>query len=562
TPDANYFGTDSFTYSLSDGVASSTAFVSLDITPVNDVPVANADSFSGAEDADITGNVITNDTDVEGPLSATVTAGPTHGALVFNSDGSFTYTPDANYFGTDSFTYSLSDGVAASTALVSLDITPVNDVPIANADTYSGAEDTDITGNVIANDSDVEGPLSATVDVGPAHGAVVLNLDGSFTYTPNANYNGADSFTYILSDGVATSIATVSLDITPVNDAPVAADDSYAGLEDNSIAGNVLSNDSDIDSATLTASLITGPIHGTVALSANGDFTYTPVANFFGTDSFTYSVTDAGGATDVASVTITVTSVNDAPTFNLGPDITAGAGAQIVDPFATGMSPGPANESGQPLNWDIVNDNPALFSSQPTLDASGKLSFTPADQANGIVAVHVTLVDGGGTANGGVDRSTQTFLISLNALNQNTIGQFIIAPASESVIIDDNYIESPDYVEDDLVINPAGFYGVGGDNQMTSTGEMIGFDSLDYYNSSLAHDLITDLPANSTNLSSTDFFQINEVLDSARDMLGFPIESTEFNMLIDHPNQDPQDLVNKDFNGSLQAMLDLMNDVA
>ncbi|MDP1835615.1 MAG: Ig-like domain-containing protein [Chlamydiales bacterium] len=657
TPNTNYYGSDSFTYILSDGSLTSTATVNLDITPANDAPVAVNDSFNGAEDADITGSVLANDSDPDGDaLSATVDVGPAHGVVILNPDGSFTYTPDAAYNGSDSFTYILTDGIATSTATVSLNVGAVNDPPAAVNDSYAGTEDINITGNILTNDSDLDGDaLSATLDVGPIHGTVILNLDGSFTYTPDANYNGADSFTYILSDGTATSTATVSLDIapvndppvavndvfsgiedtpitgnvrtndsdvdssslvaiivgspvhgqivafnaltgaftyvpdanfngvdnftynlsdgtssvtarvrlnvSPVNDAPVAVDDNYNGLEDNAITGNVLSNDSDIDSTTLSALLTVGPIHGMVAFSSSGDFTYTPEVNFFGIDSFTYAVRDAaGGLTDVGNVTITVIPVNDAPTFNLGPDIDAGSGTQTIDPFATGISPGPANEAGQPLHWDIVNDNPALFTSQPTLDALGKLSFTPADHASGVVAVHVTLVDGGGTANGGVDRSTQTFFISLNVLDQNTIGQFVIAPTSESPYIDSAF-ESTKEVED-LFLNPTGFYGVGGDNQMTSTGEMIGFDSLDYYNSNLVSEGITDLPSNSSNLSSTDFFQINEVLDSARDILGFPIESSEFNMLIDHPTQDQRDLVNEGFNGSLQAMLDLIKGAA
>ncbi|MDP1835614.1 MAG: Ig-like domain-containing protein, partial [Chlamydiales bacterium] len=196
---------------------------------INSPPVAIADSYSVNEDqtinaASVKGNDTDSDDSINGATVSLVGPGPTHASLfVLNADGTFDYTPEANYYGTDTFTYRLNDGLdSGNVATVSITVNSVNDVPVANADTYSGAEDTNITGNVITNDTDVEGPLFATVTTGPTHGALVFNSDGSFTYTPDANYFGPDSFTYSLSDGVASSTALVSLDITPVNDVPVA----------------------------------------------------------------------------------------------------------------------------------------------------------------------------------------------------------------------------------------------------------------------------------------------------------------------------------------------------
>ena len=207
--------------------------------------------------------VLANDTDVDGnPLTASVVASPTHGTLTLNANGSFTYTPAANYNGADSFTYRANDGTANSnTATVSITVNPVNDAPVAANDSYSTNEDTALTvaaPGVLGNDTDVDGnPLTASVVASPTHGTLTLNSNGSFTYTPTANYNGPDSFTYRANDGTANSnTATVSITINPVNDAPVAANDSYSTNEDTALtvaAPGVLGNDTDVDGNPLTA---------------------------------------------------------------------------------------------------------------------------------------------------------------------------------------------------------------------------------------------------------------------------------------------------------------------
>src|SRR5213075_2155885 len=153
---------------------------------------------------------------------------------------------------------------------------------------------------------------------GPSHGTLTLNSDGSLVYMPALNFNGIDSFTYRASDGQAQSgIATVTITVTPINDAPVAAnDDSYTTPEDTQLtvaAPGVLANDSDVDGDALSAILATGPIHGTVALNGDGSLVYMPALNFNGIDSFTYRASDGQAQSGIATVTITVTPINDAP---------------------------------------------------------------------------------------------------------------------------------------------------------------------------------------------------------------------------------------------------------
>src|SRR5262249_53289120 len=189
-----YNGADSFSYKASDGATDSNiATVSINVAAVNDAPVAQNDTAATNEDTPVTGNVLANENRKSGNDGRRVlVSGPTRGSLTLNADGSFTYTPSANYNGTDSFTYKANDGTADSNvATVNIKVAPVNDVPVAQNDAAATNEDTPVTGNVLANDSDVDGDtLSAVLVSGPAHGSLTLNADGSFAYTPSANYNG------------------------------------------------------------------------------------------------------------------------------------------------------------------------------------------------------------------------------------------------------------------------------------------------------------------------------------------------------------------------------------
>jgi len=163
-------------------------------------------------------------------------------------------------------------------------------------------------------------PLTSVLVSGPAHGTLALNPDGSFTYTPAENFCGEDSFTYKAYDGsLYSNVATVRITVTCVNDAPVARDDTYTTNEDTPLvvpAPGVLGNDYDVDGDPLTAVLVSGPAHGTLALNPDGSFTYTPAENFCGEDSFTYKAYDGELYSNVATVRIMVICVNDAPVAN------------------------------------------------------------------------------------------------------------------------------------------------------------------------------------------------------------------------------------------------------
>ena len=200
---------------------------------------------------------------------------------------SLTYTPALNYNGSDSFTFSVSDGHGGTdTGVISITVTPVNDAPVADDQSLSTPEETALPVTLTATDVDGD-PLSFEVTVQPLHGTL-SGTAPSLTYTPALNYNGSDSFTFSVSDGHGgTDTGVISITVTPVNDAPVGVNDAYETDEDTLLtvaAPGVLSNDTDVDGDPLTAVLVADAAHGTLALAADGSFTYLPDTDFLGTD--------------------------------------------------------------------------------------------------------------------------------------------------------------------------------------------------------------------------------------------------------------------------------------
>ena len=267
---------------------------------------------------------------------------------------------------------------------------------------------------VLANDSDDQGQGVLVVDATSivtggattAGGTYTLAVDGSFSYTPpNPTYTGQDTFTYLANDGDQPSSSSATVTIT-VDSRPVGVTESYSTDEDTPLvvgAPGVVGNDTDADNPgagqTLTVSGHTDPAHGALSISGDGSFTYTPAADYNGPDSFTYTVSDGLlDATSATTVDLTVDPVNDPPSFTKGADQTVNedAGAQTVPGWATAMSAGPSDESGQTLSFNVSNDNNPLFSVQPAVAANGTLSYTPAANANGSATVTVSLSDNGG----------------------------------------------------------------------------------------------------------------------------------------------------------------------
>ena len=339
-PNSDYNGSDQFTYQATDGIAATDiVVVAITVAAVNDAPIANDDSYDLVEEGSLSvvvldGGVLDNDTDladgisVVSELSAELVLDVTKGSLSLSTNGSFTYTPNENAFGVDTFTYRIPDGdLYSNTATVTLNIAGTNDAPMAMDDAHFVEEDTTLSvtdegDRVLSNDEDVDGDaLTASYDAadneGPDHGSVTMAPNGSFTYVPDANFYGTDSFTYDVSDGSVADTATVTITVGPVDDAPVALGETLPLAEDTSLtlaAPGVLENEVNVDPEdTLTVTLVEDVTSGSLALAADGSLVYTPTTNFYGDDSFTYTVTDGVSTVGPVTAILEVSNVNDAP---------------------------------------------------------------------------------------------------------------------------------------------------------------------------------------------------------------------------------------------------------
>ncbi|WP_351188531.1 retention module-containing protein, partial [Shewanella sp. TB4-MNA-CIBAN-0142] len=343
TPNENWNGTvPVITYTTNTGV---TATLTIEITPVDDASVLVNDTNTVAEDSVATGNVLDNDGDVDSDLSVVTfeVDGQTYpagtevtldgGVLIINEDGSYTFTPNENWNGTvPVITYTTNTGV---TATLTIEITPVDDASVLVNDTNTVAEDSVATGNVLDNDGDVDSDLSvvtfevdgqtypAGTEVTLDGGVLIINEDGSYTFTPNENWNGqVPVITYTTNTGVT---ATLTIEITPVDDASVLVNDTNTVAEDSVATGNVLDNDGDVDSDLSVVTFeVDGQTYpagtevtlegGVLIINEDGSYTFTPNENWNGTVPVITYTTNTG---EKATLTIEVTPANDAPTIDV-----------------------------------------------------------------------------------------------------------------------------------------------------------------------------------------------------------------------------------------------------
>ncbi|MGA0595765.1 VCBS domain-containing protein [Enterovirga sp. CN4-39] len=366
TPSADYSGPDSFSYTVADGNGGSATYtVALTVTGVNDAPTALADSSNVAEDETATGNVLANDTDPDSDAVLTVTgirasagsgsfassASGIYGTVTIASDGTYSYVADntaaqalaEGETATDIFTYRITDEHgAASTASLTVTVTGANDAPTAVADTGDVAEDATSTGNVLTNDTDPDSDAVLTVtgirasagsgsfasSASGVYGTVTIASDGTYSYVADhaaaqalaQGETATDTFTYRVTDEHgAASTASLTVTVTGANDAPTAEDAAFTTEEDTALGGILPGSDPDSgDTLTYSASFYSAN-SGTISFdTTTGNFTYTPPADFSGTDSFTYTVTDAAGATSTGTVSIEIAPVNDPAVFNEG----------------------------------------------------------------------------------------------------------------------------------------------------------------------------------------------------------------------------------------------------
>ncbi len=399
TPNANFIGgiDDTFTYVINDGHGG-TATGTVTIHLPNQPPVAGPDTGT-THGTPITVNVLANDSDpdgdtITGPVSK---VGPFHGSIVINPDHTVTYTPATPFAaGTDTWTYTISDNHGGSTDGV-LTITLTNTPPVA-VDDAAVTHGAPVTIPVLANDSDADhDTLTITSGNGGAsNGSVMVNSNGTITYTPAPGFNGpTDSFPYTISDGHGGT-ATAHVTITFQNNAPVAVNDTGT-THGAPVTISVLANDSDADNDTLTITSGNGGAgHGSVTVNPNGTITYTPNAVFFnaaggsGTDSFPYTISDGHGGTATATVTITVTNappvaVNDSATVPHN-------GTSIIIPVLVNDT----DADGDTLT--VTSTNGGSAHGTLAINPDGTVTYTPAANNFTPASFTYTINDGHGAS--------------------------------------------------------------------------------------------------------------------------------------------------------------------
>jgi hypothetical protein len=366
-------------------------------------------SYTIAEDTQLTIAIPTGQ-------QAVVDTQPAHGDVVPTNIGNLVYLPDANYHGSDAFTYRLgNDTTQHETATIA--ITPVNDPPVARPNEYSMSQGTTLRVDgrgVLANDTDVDTEnLTAVLVHGPVQGTLSLAANGSLTYTPPADFTGVATFTYRANDGVALSnTATVAIAVRPVNHPPEARNDTYTASENTVLivdAPGVLANDGGTATMPLTATLVTPPTHGTLSLNANGSFTYAPAENFVGAVSFVYRASSPPTTTDPATgsnssvtgstATVTIYVISLSPTVFAQndryatpvnttlkvdpPGVLANDSTLILYPFTTGNGPPTApirivlkaTLITPPAEGTLLLTDDGGFTYEPKADFQGAVSF-------------------------------------------------------------------------------------------------------------------------------------------------------------------------------------------
>ena len=395
TPAENFAGKDAFTYDVFDstnpGRRVSGIFVTVEVLPINDPPVAVADVFvtpmGTALRVDPPG-VLANDTDVEtDPLRAELTSLPRHGTVTVLASGGLSYQPEAGFVGLDSFTYTASDGTNfSSPGQVTIEVTAVRPAPRANDDGYSTGVDEVLivpAPGLLANDAGAgPDPLVARLDVDAEAGTVDVEPDGGFTYSPSPGFGGLDRFTYVASDGNADSTpATVTVVVGSAADAFALGEDAFTLAEDTTLAvaaPGVLANDG-VEGTARQAELLRAPASGTVELGVDGSLIYVPDPDFTGEDSFEYVVVLGDAVSPPATVVLTVDPVEEPlpptppttspPPPTTSPPPTTGASSRNAAPPPPPTTPPPPPDADAAPSPDAAA--PPAPSAEPPVNGDG-----------------------------------------------------------------------------------------------------------------------------------------------------------------------------------------------
>ena len=394
--------------------------------------------------------------------------------------GKLVFVPvaDANGSPYAHFSFSVQDSAGAfDTApnTLTLNVTPVNDAPVAVADTATGLEDTPITGNVLANDKDVDGDVlhvsqfviggttyaAGSVATLAGVGTLVIQADGSYTFTPAANYNGAVPVaTYTATDGSLTSTATLTLAVTPVNDAPVAVADIASTPINTPVVIAVLANDKDVDGdpLTVTAATLANPAQGTVGINPDGTLSFTPASNVSGPVTITYTISDGHGGTDSTTVTVNV-GTNTPPT---GADSAHGIAedtSYVVKTADFGFADADAGQTLANVRIDTLPAAGALLLAGVAVHAgdvisaadvaAGKLVFVPAADGNGspYASFGFSVQDSAGA----FDTAPNTLTVNVTPVNDAPVANADTGTATEDTPLNGNVLSNDTDVDGDAL---------------------------------------------------------------------------------------------------------------
>ena len=433
TPVAGFNGEVVFSYQVcDDGVPErcAVAVVTITVNPVNDPPIAVNDESGTMPNTPVTIFVLANDSDPEGEelIISEITSNPSNGTVQINLDGTVTYIPNNGFTGVDSFEYEICDGnkssevTACSMATVTVNVTNDALPPIAINDEFSGDEDLTVIGNLLVNDSDGNGDqlfINVNPITTPANGNLTINLDGTFEYIPNGDFNGVDTFTYEICDRAADprlcDQATVTININPINDGPAASNESLITLEETPVSGDLIDNVIDIDNIRedLTFSLVLGTAptaeEGLLVLNADGTYTFTPAEDFVGEVTFTYEVCDGGIPEQCAraEVTITVNPVNDGPIA-----INDVSGTVPNTPVTISVLSNDSDPEGDDLVLSRIITDPANGS--VVLNSDGTISYTPNTGFLGVDSFEYEVCDGDASL---VTTQCSTAEVTINVTN-------------------------------------------------------------------------------------------------------------------------------------------------
>ncbi|HIF9086428.1 TPA: tandem-95 repeat protein, partial [Photobacterium damselae] len=435
-PNPDFNGEDSFTVVVDDGNGGTdTITVTVNVTPVNDAPVGEDVSAETQEETAVTGQLTATDVDGDN-LTFKPGADPTNGSVTVNPDGSWEYVPNPDFNGEDSFTVVVDDGNGGTdTITVTVNVTPVNDAPVGEDVSAETQEETAVTGQLTATDVDGDN-LTFKPGSDPTNGQVTVNPDGSWEYVPNPDFNGEDSFTVVVDDGNGgTDTITVTVNVTPVNDAPVGEDVSAETQEETAVTGQLTATDADGDNLTFKPG--TNPENGSVTINSDGSWEYVPNTDFNGEDSFTVVVDDGNGGTDTITVTVNVTPVNDAP---VGENVSAETQEETA-------------VTGQLTATDVDGDNLTFKpgtnpeNGSVTVNPDGSWEYVPNPDFNGEDSFTVVVDDG----NGGTDTITVT--VNVTPVNDAPVGEDVSAETQEETAVT-GQLTATDVDGDNLTFKP------------------------------------------------------------------------------------------------------------